>query len=123
MKKTGAAAVLVEWGSEQTLFCPPFEPGTLTSASATALREPADRTDWPMGTEIMTISLTDPNQAGPVSAWKGKTTPFAVQCLSQPAGMAGFRCEQDNGIGREEKEIRLPWRQPSAASGPAFRWL
>ena len=28
--------------------------------AATAPREPANRTDWPMGAEIMTISLTDP---------------------------------------------------------------
>ena len=35
--------------------------------------------------------------------------------------MAGFRWMQDNGIGREEKEIQLPGRQRSPALPASFQ--
>lgn len=37
-----------------------LQPGRFPSGSATAVREPADPTDWRIGNEMMTISLTDP---------------------------------------------------------------
>jgi len=39
---------------------------------------------------------------------EGEITPFAVKCLFKSAGLAGFRQQQDNAVGREEKEIQLP---------------